>query len=466
MLGCKHPLDETLKDEPLAKRMLMAVLEDGRKGILASEIQEILQGTVQFGTRALGSSLLPCMVEFAHEDGFVLRTKEPVLIVVVVDCSGSMQGARIQEAQRAVKYLLELCRKTGRVEAGVIAFNRSARVLLSPSEELTEERILQVEKELVAAGGTQFLPALEAMMGVVNGALDKGQSVVATLFTDGEDASALREDMVGYEVQGRKTALLEALRTREGFMLHTVGIGKNVHEQFLRRLATWARMAGESVLLEEDGSSGMPGVMGALFATSVETILQPAYVEVTRADGSELMPALPVTLQVGDPMVKASAAFFVPADEVFTLRLRLKDKTLWEETVDCIRGAYAVNGKCTELALQLMVPLITRTCVTKMQEGDYEEALLAVTEGLERLAMGRGDVPEEVVQTIQEKLLKVQCDIQQMELCVQQDSMADTLSQMQSDAALGFRSHSGAPALVHTSGRQMSLTARTLSSID
>ncbi|MEM7806305.1 MAG: marine proteobacterial sortase target protein [Pseudomonadota bacterium] len=212
----------------------------------------------------------------------------PRELILVLDTSGSMQGASIIEAVAAVTHAIDALRPVDRFN--LIAFDNYTQQLFQAPRMATPENraeALQWLKTQRADGGTEMRPAL---MAALRGARSDGYLRQVIFVTDGA---------VGNEA--------DLFRDIEGWIgasrLFTVGIGAAPNGWFMRKAAECGR--GSFVLIGNAG--GVTEGMGTLF----ERMAQPVLTDVSfdwGGAGVEAYPSHIADLYAGEP-IEVSARF-------------------------------------------------------------------------------------------------------------------------------------------------------------
>jgi Ca-activated chloride channel family protein len=147
-------------------------------------------------------------------------------IVFIIDTSGSMGGASIRQAKRALALAIERLRDGDRFN--VIEFNSATRLLFRKPRLATlmsKRRALQYVASLDASGGTEMMPALKA-------ALARGDET-----TQVRQVVFLTDGSVGNEA-----ALFKLIHENLGATrLFTVGIGSAPNSHFMNKAAKFGR---------------------------------------------------------------------------------------------------------------------------------------------------------------------------------------------------------------------------------
>ncbi|MEO1596249.1 MAG: marine proteobacterial sortase target protein [Pseudomonadota bacterium] len=244
----------------------------------------------------------PQVAAFGHragEAGYALVQLVPPLtmdanlappreLILVLDTSGSMQGASIIEAVAAVTHAIEALRPVDRFN--LIAFdNYTQQLFKAPRMATPENRTEALDwlRQQRADGGTEMRPAL---MAALRGAASDGYLRQVIFVTDG--------------AVGNEAALFEDINSWIGASrLFTVGIGAAPNGWFMRKAAECGR--GSFVLIGNAG--GVTEGMGALFARMAQPVLTD--VSFDWGDASvEAYPAHIADLYAGEP-IEVSARF-------------------------------------------------------------------------------------------------------------------------------------------------------------
>ncbi|MFK7990416.1 MAG: VWA domain-containing protein [Sandaracinaceae bacterium] len=154
----------------------------------------------------------------------------PVALAVALDTSGSMTGAKIQQARDAVEELIRGMRPIDRV--AVITYDHEARVLvpLMPAEQALH-RYLGARHLVRATGGTNIPAGLQrAEQALALAPRDAVRRRV--LISDGRDGSGLQLRDVTQTIRGR---------AREGVTTSALGVGVDYEEAWLSNVADAGR---------------------------------------------------------------------------------------------------------------------------------------------------------------------------------------------------------------------------------
>lgn len=247
--------------------------------------------------------------------------------IFVLDVSGSMQGASIRQAKKALQLALEGLEPED--SFNVLTFSDTTRALFPgswPADPEVIERARNWVGWLQAGGGTRMLPALLAALD--NRPDGYGRSGARAL----KQVVFITDGAVGNEAE-----LFSAIERHLGdARLFTIGIGSAPNSHFMRRAAELGRGTYTFIGRPEQVQERM----AELFA-KVET---PALtdVEVMWDDpGAEMYPPRVPDLYAGEPVVVA-AKLIELGDEVRLSGQR--DGSWWDETVALHRVDLASVG--------------------------------------------------------------------------------------------------------------------------
>ena len=219
----------------------------------------------------------------------VAAQRLPRETILVVDTSGSMQGASIEQARRALEHALGTL--TPRDRFNLIEFNSTARALW-PAALDASPRNLEIAREWVrrlkADGGTEMMSALTLAL---DGTETPGYLRQVVFITDG--------------AVGNEDALFRMISGRLGSSrLFTVGIGSAPNSHFMTRAAQF----GRGTFTHIGDLREVNEKMARLFEKIEAPVLRD--VAIRWADGTpvETFPARVPDLYLGEPVIVAAAA--------------------------------------------------------------------------------------------------------------------------------------------------------------
>ena len=223
----------------------------------------------------------------AEEKAAVRRLPREMLLII--DTSGSMEGASIVQARLALEHALATLRPTDRFN--VIEFNSETRPLFADAMPATRgnlDHALQWVRALKARGGTNMAPALTFAL---DGRETPGYLRQVVFVTDGA---------VGHEEQ-----LFRLIAERLGASrLFTVGIGSAPNAHFMTRAA----QLGRGTFTYIGDAREVTDKMSRLFEKIESPVLHD--VALRWADGTpvETFPTRVPDLYLGEPVLVAAAA--------------------------------------------------------------------------------------------------------------------------------------------------------------
>jgi Ca-activated chloride channel homolog len=213
----------------------------------------------------------------------------PREIVVIVDTSGSMQGASMEQAKQAVTFALDTLAERDRFN--VVEFNSVTKPMLPASVPATRANLAQAKEwvgKLKAGGGTEMVPALKFAL---EGASTPGYLRQVIFMTDG---GVSNED---------ELFRLIAARLGES-RLFTVGIGSAPNSHFMTKAAQFGRGSFTYVGDVREVNEKMT----QLFARIEAPVLRD--VSIQWADGTPLStyPERVPDLYLGEPIVVSASS--------------------------------------------------------------------------------------------------------------------------------------------------------------
>jgi Ca-activated chloride channel family protein len=214
----------------------------------------------------------------------VERDRLPREVVFVLDHSGSMAGASIEQARASLKLALARLRPTDGFN--VIRFNHQTHSLFlqaRPASRANLEAAQRYVDAIRADGGTEMLPALQLALDGDERA-DRLRQVI--FLTDG--------------AVGNEERLFQAIRERLGdSRLFTIGIGSAPNSHFMREAARLGR--GTFTYIGNPGE--VKDKMTGLFRKLESPALADVTLELPGAGAAEILPGPIPDLYVGEPIV-------------------------------------------------------------------------------------------------------------------------------------------------------------------
>lgn len=172
------------------------------------------------------------------------RTDQSLDIQLVVDCSGSMGGTSIIQAQQALRDIVRGLQPDDRVNlirfgSDHVSLFKGPMAMLRHQQSALAEAIVALDADM---GGTELLRALEAAAKGFGHSREDDRSRVIFLITDGD-------------IHDPELANLSAACARGGIRIYCVGVGGAVSEDVLRRISDATGGVVEIVCPDEDMSN-------------------------------------------------------------------------------------------------------------------------------------------------------------------------------------------------------------------
>lgn len=222
------------------------VLADPRKRMaydnsLAPQVDEnLLDLAVHYSRSTMPrldeDQLVYVLLDLAPSQTITSAQAPPLNVCLVMDCSTSMQGARLDTVKATA---IELLRNLNpRDNLSIVNFSDRAEVLVSAGERLTADQIESRIRSLQTSGGTEIFHGLEAGLFEVRRNLMRSSINHIVLLTDGHT--------YGDEAACQKLAERAAA---SGIGLSALGIGGEWNDVFLDSLAS--RTGGSSMYVSK-----------------------------------------------------------------------------------------------------------------------------------------------------------------------------------------------------------------------
>lgn len=242
-------------------------------------------GAALFRERWEGEDYLLLMVMPPRADA-VRSARVSRETIIVIDTSGSMAGASILQARRAVRFALDTLRPEDAFN--VIEFDSNMSRLFPRSQPASREAIARAHawvESLEAEGGTEMLPAL-----------------VAALRPGGESRAVRQVVFVTDGAVGNERALFSAIERDLGrSRLYTIGIGSAPNAHLMSKAAEF----GRGTFTYVGRSDEITEKMSALFEKIESPILHDLRIDWGGAE-VEAWPARLPDVYIGEPVVVAA----------------------------------------------------------------------------------------------------------------------------------------------------------------
>lgn len=277
---------------------------------------------------------------FEAEERRLLR--RPTDVVVVLDRSGSMQGAPLANAQAAIR---ELVGQLGvRDRFALVTYSNGAELVipLAEASDAARRRFADRIGSIHADGGTNMAAGLDRAHSLLSESRLSGRMARVVLLSD------------GHANQGDATP--EGLSRRSAravsgeYVLSTVGVGEGFDERLMTRLAD----AGTGNFYYVPNVEVLAGIFEAEFAAARDTVASALEIRIDTPSGIEVLDAAGYPLERGaDYAVLRPGALFAGQTRSFWVTLRVPAATPGRVDLGAVRLAYtpAEGGARRELRL-------------------------------------------------------------------------------------------------------------------
>ncbi len=251
---------------------------------VAMELEEKLKKS-NFSIMEMNSSIR----DFQILDESEIETDEEMSVVLVVDRSGSMAGAPLEDTKKAVSNFVKSVEDSIRI--GLVAFDDSAEVIAPISDNRTP--ILQGINSIYDRGGTSIYLGLQQAGVELEG--ESGKKIVI-LLSDGADGDASRID-----------AVLEDLK-RKNIYVYTIGFG-GADTEYLSYIAT--SCGGK--FIQADSSE----VLGEIYSAIGEYMVNDYIIQFTVVmDPDNYSRVVNVSVDVNDAFAEREYHVGVPYEDI------------------------------------------------------------------------------------------------------------------------------------------------------
>lgn len=251
---------------------------------VAMELEEKLKKS-NFSIMEMNSSIR----DFQILDESEIETDEEMSVVLVVDRSGSMAGAPLEDTKKAVSNFVKSVEDSIRI--GLVAFDDSAEVIAPISDNRTP--ILQGINSIYDRGGTSIYLGLQQAGVELEG--ESGKKIVI-LLSDDADGDASRID-----------AVLEDLK-RKNIYVYTIGFG-GADTEYLSYIAT--SCGGK--FIQADSSE----VLGEIYSAIGEYMVNDYIIQFTVVmDPDNYSRVVNVSVDVNDAFAEREYHVGVPYEDI------------------------------------------------------------------------------------------------------------------------------------------------------
>jgi Ca-activated chloride channel family protein len=274
--------------------------------------------------------------------------------IFVIDTSGSMAGASIEQAKAALD--LALARLTPVDSFNVIQFNSWTASVFPSTQPATPANLAQARHYVAglrAQGGTEMRGALDRAL---DGLEHPGRLRQVIFLTDG--------------AVGNEAALFEIIRTRLGdSRLFTIGIGSAPNSHFMHQAATH----GRGTFTYIGSATEVRDRMDALFRKIEAPVLTDVRLELDATTKVDVLPERIPDLYLGEPVVVSLRADMMPVRAVLRGRIGASE---WTQELALHRTTGAA-GLSVQWARDKIAALVD-TRRTGVSDAEVRQAVLEV----------------------------------------------------------------------------------------
>jgi len=268
-------------------------------------------------TEPRGDELFALLMVMPPAGTAVEADRLPREVVFVLDRSGSMAGASIEQARAALRLALARLRPVDTFN--VVRFNHTTDSLFGHAQPADRQNVAAAQRyvdAIRADGGTEMLPALQLAL---DGRERPDRLRQVIFLTDG--------------AVGNEERLFQAIRERLGdSRLFTIGIGSAPNSHFMREAAR----LGRGTFTFIGNPAEVKDKMTALFRKLESPALADVRLELPGAADAEILPGPIPDLYVGEPILVAVRTRMLPAEAIVRGRF---GSTPWETRVPLRQAA-------------------------------------------------------------------------------------------------------------------------------
>ena len=265
----------------------------------------------------------------------------PTDLVVVLDRSGSMQGAKMSHARAAIRALVEQLAPEDRFALVTYAQGAERTIALESPSAAKRTRWLAAVNAIPARGGTNLSGGLDVGLQVVESARAAGRAPRVILISDG---------LANQGDTSRAGLRARATRAASGeYVLSTVGVGADFDGELMALLAD----AGTGNFHFLENAVDLAEVFAAEFETARETVASALRVLMSPADGVEVVEAAGYPLERSEEgnVVFRPGTLFAGQERRLWVTLRVANRAAGRRDLGRFGLEFHADGERQHLAL-------------------------------------------------------------------------------------------------------------------
>jgi len=284
------------------------------------------------------------LVIAAREQPATQPVRVPTDLVVILDRSGSMAGAKLEQARAAVRELLTQLGPDDRF--GLVTYSNEATLVipLTAADDRARDRWFSAVAEIAPSGGTNIASGLDLGLDTIERSRGSGRVPRVILVSDGlaNQGDASHQGLVQ---RGGRAA-------RGEYMLTTVGVGADFNEYLMTALADAG--TGNYYYLQSDDN--LAAVLAREFGAARATVASGLAVQITPAGFVRVVDAAGYPLEPvagTDPgaVVFRPGALFAGQERRVWVTLAVPSHALGTVNLADVSLSYAVGAERTTIAL-------------------------------------------------------------------------------------------------------------------
>ncbi len=290
----------------------------------------------------------------AEEREWLNHRRTPTDLVVILDRSGSMDGAKIEDARAAIRELIAQLDGDDRFALVTYSDGAHLTIPLAPASDESKSGWTNIVRSVRPGGSTNMSDGIDVATKLVQRVSGERRAKRLILISDG---LANAGDSGHEGLTSRATSI-----ARKEYVLSSVGVGADFNEVLMSALAD----AGTGNYYYLENSEELASVFAKEFDATRQTVATAVAVVVEPGDGVELLDAAGYPLERDGRQVRfRPGTLFSGQERKIWLTFRVPNNEVGEHDLGKITMTYQAEGKQHRLSLR-DVPRVA--CVAKEKE--------------------------------------------------------------------------------------------------